>query len=56
MHEAEQSRINAELLNHYFQQDLLEREEHNALVQAYHEWDQEEGSMMNVGVGEQEDV
>jgi len=42
MHEEEQYRYNTDLLNDYFERDLLERAEHDALVQAYREL--EEGS------------
>ena len=44
MHEEEQYRYNTALLNDYFERDLLEREEREALVQAYHELDVEEGN------------
>ena len=47
MHEEEQYRRNMELLNDYFERDLLEREEREALVQAYRELDVEEGSQHN---------
>lgn len=47
MHEAEQYRHNTELLNHYIEQDLIERDEHKALIQAYCKMDMEEGSAHN---------
>jgi hypothetical protein len=43
MHEEEQYRYNMELLKDYFEQDLLEREEREALVRAYYELDAVEG-------------
>ena len=39
MHAEQQYQYNTELLDHYFQQDLLEREERKSIVKAYHELD-----------------
>jgi hypothetical protein len=44
MHEEEKYRSNTGLLNDYYEQDLLEREEREALVRAYHQLDAEESS------------
>jgi hypothetical protein len=42
MHMEQLYRYNTELLNDYFEQDLLEREECKSLISAYHELDVEE--------------
>jgi hypothetical protein len=42
MHEAEQDRFNMELLNDYYERDMLEQEERDALIRAYREWGVEE--------------
>jgi hypothetical protein len=47
MHEADQYRYDAALLNDYFERDMREREERDALVQAYREWGAEEGGLAN---------
>lgn len=42
MHAEQLYRYNTELLNEYFEQDLLEREERKSLISAYRELDVEE--------------
>ena len=46
MHAEELYRYNTELLNGYLEQDLLEREERESLIKAYHELDVEESQEM----------
>lgn len=45
MHEGEQYQQNVRLLNDYYERDILEREEREALVRAYREWDAEASNM-----------
>jgi hypothetical protein len=42
MHAEQLYQYNTELLNDYFEQDLLEREERTSLISAYRELDVEE--------------
>lgn len=42
MHAEQLYQYNTELLNSYFEQDLLEREERKSLISAYRELDVEE--------------
>jgi hypothetical protein len=39
MHEAEQYQYNSEMLNEYYECDILEREARDALLRGYREWD-----------------
>jgi hypothetical protein len=39
MHEAEQYRYNSEMLNEYYERDILERETRDALLREYRESD-----------------
>lgn len=42
MYEEERYQYNVQLLNEYFEYDMREREERDALIRAYQEWDAEE--------------
>ena len=47
MYEAVQFRNNLEALNDYYERDIQEREEREALIQAYRAWDAEEEGFAN---------
>ncbi|KAI9434622.1 hypothetical protein H4582DRAFT_2175237 [Lactarius indigo] len=55
MHEDEQYRLNAELLNTYYERDMEERAARDSLFQEYRDWDAEERGIQDPGRDDREE-